>query len=79
MLTDDLITPRIRESIEVKQGLLQYGKTIKDISKVILKAYRTKKKVILFGNVGVLRMLNTSLLSFQADFVLTDLVCPLLL
>jgi len=48
MLTGDLITPRIRESIKVKQRLLQYGKTIKDISQVILKAYRSKKtKMIL--------------------------------
>ena len=52
MLTDDLITRRIRESIKVKEGLLEYGKTIKDISQVILNAYRSKKKVILFGNGG---------------------------
>ena len=52
MLTDHLITRRIRESIEVKEGLLEYGKTIKDISQVILNAYRSKKKVILFGNGG---------------------------
>lgn len=52
MLTNDLITRRIRESINVKEGLLEHGKTIKGISQVILKAYRSKKKVILFGNGG---------------------------
>ena len=52
MLTIDLIIRRIRASIKVKEGLLEHGKTIKDISQAILKAYVSKKKVILFGNGG---------------------------
>jgi len=48
----DLISQRIKESIKVKESLLQHEKIISDISRTILEAYISKKKVILFGNGG---------------------------
>lgn len=40
------------ENIKVKRGIKNLAPQIKEISKIIIKAYRNKKKVVLFGNGG---------------------------
>ncbi len=48
----DLISQRIQESIQVKISMLDNTEIIKEIAKVIIKAYRNGGKVLLFGNGG---------------------------
>ncbi len=42
----------LNENIKIKEGIKQLAPIIREISKEIIKAYKNKKKVVLFGNGG---------------------------
>ncbi|MEJ2252596.1 MAG: D-sedoheptulose 7-phosphate isomerase [Candidatus Lokiarchaeota archaeon] len=50
-MEEDIIRS-INESIKVKEDLKDKASSIAEISQVIIKAYKNKRKVILFGNGG---------------------------
>lgn len=49
---EDEIILILDESIKIKEGLKEIAPLIRKIAEEIIKAYRNKKKVILFGNGG---------------------------
>ena len=52
---EKLIIDKINQTLRVKQNILKDNKLIKkidEITRVIVRAYRENKKVILFGNGG---------------------------